>query len=79
MGREAARFFRICGYVFAGMAATLFLLVWTSTWAPAQRFDVAGILFLLQNAGYFFALGFAAIFVSAAIGCWLMAIRCRWM
>ena len=79
MGREAARLFRIFGYVFAGMAAALAILVWTATWAPAQRFDVAGVLFFLQNLGFFFALGFAAIFASAAIGCWIMAIRCRWM
>jgi hypothetical protein len=79
VGREAARLFRIFGYIFAAMAATLVLLVWTSTWAPAQRFDMSGLLFLLQNVGFFFALGFAAIFASAAIGCWLMAIRCRWM
>lgn len=79
MGASASRVFRIAGYLFAGMAAVLVLLVWGSRWAPLQRFDVTGALFLIQNAGYFFALVLAAIFLSAAIGCWVMAIRARWM
>lgn len=61
------------------MSALLFFLVWSAQWASSQPFDVAGVLFLLQNAGFLFALGFGGIFAAAAIGCWLMAIRASWM
>jgi hypothetical protein len=79
VGRSASLIFRILGYIFAGMSALLVILVFSSNWFPAQSFDLAGFLFLMQNAPFFFGLGFAAVFAAAAIGCWLMAIRASWM